>query len=228
MESVGWMIARSAGSGTAPQESPFTFSRVLAQADAGLTLFAGPTAVSRLALPFCAPFLIQGETVFVVDGANSFDLYRLTEWARRKQLPTPALLNRLRVARAFTCFQMATILHHIGSEMESHRATRLVLTGLPDCLYDEELSRQEARHTFARCLESLVRLATHLTVLVFSDWPTHPVGERIRFFDSLVAQARAVFEVNNTEPVRFVPIKAPGLLTVGKGKGSNGKNSAHR
>ena len=27
MESVGWMIARFAGSGTVPQESPFTFSQ---------------------------------------------------------------------------------------------------------------------------------------------------------------------------------------------------------
>ena len=104
---------------------------------AGLTLIVGKPRATPLALPFCAPWLEQGETVVAVDGANCFNLYRLTEWAKRKRLDSPALLQRLRITRAFTPFQMATILHHIGAEMARRRARRLVITGLPDCLYDE-------------------------------------------------------------------------------------------
>ena len=163
-----------------------------------------------------------------VDGANCFNLYRLTKWAQRKRLSSPALLNRLRIARAFTPFQLATILHHIGGEMAQHHASRLVITGMPDCLYDEELGEQEARNTFARCRDSLARLAAQYTVLAFTDLPAHPVHERIRFFDSLVALARSVFEVGNTQPITFTPIKAPGLITSAKEEIRNGKDSAHR
>ena len=187
-----------------------------------MTLFAGTPLASPLALPFCAPFLVRGETVTAVDGANCFNLYRLTEWAKRKQLRSPALLNRLRVARAFTPFQLATILHHIGGEMERHRAARLVLTGLPDCLYDEELSEPEARTTFERCRAALAPLAERYTVLLFCDLPSHTVGRRQYFFDALVSLSQNVFETNRTEPVSFAPVKAPGLLTLPKAEVSDG------
>ena len=196
-----------------------TFGRVLTQLDMGLTLFVGE-GTTQLALPFCAPFLVREETLVAVDAANCFNLYRLTEWARRKRLSSPALLNRLRIARAFTPFQLATILHHIGGEMERYAATCLVITGLPECLYDEELTEQEARNTFARCQGSLVQLAKRYPVLAFSEWPPHPVGKRIRFLDSLVSLARSVFEVHRAEPILFAPVKAPGLLTISKGETS--------
>jgi len=205
-----------------------SFGRVLSQLKPGLTLFAGTSRSSSLALPFCAPFLVCGESVVIVDGANCFNLYRLTEWAKRKQLSAPALLNRLRIARAFTCFQLATILHHIGGEMARHHASRLVITGLPDCLYDEELGQQEARNAFARCRDSLAGLAAQYTVLAFTDLPAHPVAERIRFFESLVALARSVFEVGNTQQVTFASIKSPGLITSVKEEFKDGKDSAHR
>ena len=200
-----------------------SYSHVRAQLASGLTLFLGKPLASPLALPFCAPWLEQGETVVAVDGANCFNLYRLTEWAKRKRLDSPALLQRLRIARAFTPFQLVTILHHIGSDLDHHRATRLVITGLPDCLYDEELSEPEARNTFARCHKNLLRLAERHTVLAFSDAPTHPIGRRRAFLDELVSEARLVLEVNPTEPettplrrgrFSFVPVKAPGLLTI--------------
>ena len=216
-----------------PEGGTLSFSSVLARLDTGLNLFITPAhqnvAASQLALPFCAPFLVRGETVAAADGANCFNLYRLTEWAKRQRLSSPALLNRLRIARAFTCFQLATILDHMGSEMERHHAARLVITGLPDCLYDEELSGPEAQSTFARCRGSLARLAAQSTVLAFADLPRLAgVGGRARFFDSLVSLARFVYEVSGTEPVMFVPVKAPGLITAAKGESNYGKDSAHR
>jgi hypothetical protein len=202
-----------------------SYGHVRAQLAPGLTLFVGKPLASPLALPFCAPWLERGETVVAVDGANCFNLYRLTEWAKRKRLASLALLQRLRIARAFTPFQLATILHHIGADLDHHRARRLVMTGLPDCLYDEELSEAEARNTFARCRKNLLRLAERHTVLAFSDGPVAPggIGGRRGFLDALIAEARLVLEVHQTEPettslcrFAFVPVKAPGLLTIPK------------
>lgn len=180
----------------------------------GLNLFTGAGRIASLALPFCALFAARGEAVVVVEAANCFNLYRLTEWARRKRLDPADLLDRLRIARSFTPFQLAAILAGIDKEMERYHAARLVVTGLPDCLYDEELSETEASSTFARCRQSLARLAAQATVLAFAEAPMHPVGSRARFAASLGALARRVFEVQHTDPVCFVLLKAPGLLTV--------------
>jgi hypothetical protein len=140
-------------------------------------------------------------------------LYRLTEWARRKQIDPLALLKRLHIARAFTPFQLSTILHHIAGEMERHGATRLVITGFPDCLFDEELSAGEAHNTFDRCQASLSRLSRMpYTILLFTDPPRPLAGERSRFLDSLAKQSRMVLEVRNTHYGEFMPVQAPGLL----------------
>ena len=194
------------------------FNRLGQQATSGLTLFTGAGRTSALALPFAAMFTARGETVAVVEAANNFNLYRLTEWARRNGMAPLELLNRLRIARSFTPFQLAVILEHIGKEMTRYGATRLVVTGLPDCLYDEELTELEARNTFARCRQSLARLSAQATVLAFAEAPSHPVASRARFQEALLGLARTVFEVHPGEPVSFVPvfapIRAPGLLTV--------------
>ena len=193
---------------------PQVFARLSQRAQPGLRLFTGAGRISALALPFAAMLAARGETVAVVEAANNFNLYRLTEWARRKRLDPLELLNRLRIARSFNPFQLAVILEHIGAEMARYGATRLVVTGLPDCLYDEEMSELEARSTFARCRARLERLAAQATVLAFAESPPHPVGGRARFQESLLGLAQRAFEMHPGEPVSFVPIKAPGLLTV--------------
>ena len=201
----------------AQPEGSLSFPRVfaaVAEMSAGLNLFTGAGRVASLALPFCALLAARGESVMVLDAANCLNLYRLTEWARRRRLSPRALLARLRIARAFTPFQLASILANIGVEMERSRARRVILTGLPDCLYDEELSEQEARNTFARCRASLAQLAQKATVLAFSELPPHPVRERRVLLDALGAHARRIFEVQLIEPLYFVPVKGPGLLTV--------------
>jgi len=190
------------------------FGRVAQETRPGFHLFAGAGRTSALALPFAAFFAARSETVAVVEAANNFNLYRLTEWARRHGFAPLELLNRLRIARSFTPFQLAVILEHIGREMTRYGATRLVVTGLPDCLYDEELTELEARNTFARCRRSLQRLAAQTTVLAFAEAPPQALGGRARFQETLLEMARTAFEVHPGEPAWFAPVKAPGLLTI--------------
>ena len=59
-----------------------SFGQLLPRLENGVTLLSGAPLASPVALPFCAPFLLAGQPVVAVDGANCFDLYRLTEWAQ--------------------------------------------------------------------------------------------------------------------------------------------------
>jgi len=188
------------------------FGRVEKETKPGFHLFTGAGRTSALALPFAAYFAARGETVAVVEAANNFNLYRLTEWARCHGMAPLELLNRLRIARSFTPFQLVVILEYIGKEMARYQATRLVITGLPDCLYDEELTNVEARNTFARCRQSLQRLAAQTTVLAFAEAPPQAVGGRARFQETLLRLSRTAYEVHPGEPACFVPMKAPDLL----------------
>ena len=52
--------------------------------------------------------------VIVLDGANGFDPYRVSSFARKALIPPERLLKRIRIARAFTCYQMATLVDETG------------------------------------------------------------------------------------------------------------------
>lgn len=48
--------------------------------------------------------------VVVLDGANRFDPYIVSIFARRALIPPEKLLKKIQIARAFTCYQMATLM----------------------------------------------------------------------------------------------------------------------
>src|SRR4030042_6216908 len=51
----------------------------------------------------------KGIEVIVLDGANRFNAYTVSSFARRTLIPPEKLLKSIRIARAFTCYQMATL-----------------------------------------------------------------------------------------------------------------------
>ena len=56
----------------------------------------------------------RGINVIVLDGANGFDPYMVSSFARKALVPPERLLKRIRIARAFTCFQMATLVERLA------------------------------------------------------------------------------------------------------------------
>ncbi|MBM4307257.1 MAG: hypothetical protein FJ123_11045, partial [Deltaproteobacteria bacterium] len=48
----------------------------------------------------------QGMDVIVLDGANRFNPYIVSSFARNALIPPEEILKRIWVARAFTCYQM--------------------------------------------------------------------------------------------------------------------------
>src|SRR3990170_6721402 len=51
----------------------------------------------------------QGIDVIVLDGANRFDPYMVSSFAKKVSVLPEDLLKKIRIARAFTCYQMATL-----------------------------------------------------------------------------------------------------------------------
>src|SRR5512134_492985 len=52
----------------------------------------------------------HGMDVILLDGANRFDPYTVSFFARSIFISPETLLKKIRMARAFTCYQMATLM----------------------------------------------------------------------------------------------------------------------
>ena len=128
-----------------------------------LQLLIAPPAFQReVSLQFIAE-LAQSGPVRVLDGGNRFDVLGLNRELRRRDLPLYTALDRVQVARAFTCYQMATLL-----EGRPGGGIPTLVLNLLATFQDENASLVERLRLLEICLYSLRRKARHtadLTVI---------------------------------------------------------------
>jgi hypothetical protein len=95
--------------------------------------------------------------VLVLDGGNSFNAHIVARAVRGR----PEALGRIRVARAFTCHQMAALL----ADTPPLRAPILILHLLMT-FYDENVSIAERRVLLENCIERIDALSRSVQVVV--------------------------------------------------------------
>jgi len=101
----------------------------------------------------------SGMKPIFVDGANGFDPYIVSRFARRHSLTPAHLLKEIVVARAFTCYQLFTLIRERLEEMISlHQNPLAILLGPITTLLDEDVPEQEVNLLFRGMLEKLEEL----------------------------------------------------------------------
>src|SRR5882672_578385 len=162
----------------------------------GLAVFYGRPETPRLFHYFLPRLLAEGKQVLCLDGANRFDPLLIARLARQRGREVAEFNRRIRVARAFTCFQLTELLVRVPRLLEQFAADALVVTALPDLYFDEDVRERDAGVTFRHALDALLALRPlPLGVAVFSDATSFETPRRA-MFGQLVAQA--------TELWRFV------------------------
>jgi hypothetical protein len=103
----------------------------------------------------------KGMDVIVLDGANRFDPYMASSFARRALISPERLLKRIRIARAFTCYQMATMAVEKLSSLLSTESQKpwVILLGLITTFLDEDVPEREVRPLFERSLRKMEEMA---------------------------------------------------------------------
>lgn len=101
-----------------------------------------------------------GNVVFV-DGGNSIDLYTIASLSKRAGLKPDDVLSKIKVARAFTAYQLDSIIYDRLKEVICKYApSLLVISCITDLLMDRNVREIEARTILRRCL-SIVEDITH-------------------------------------------------------------------
>jgi len=121
----------------------------------------------------------KGIEVIVLDGANRFNAYTVSSFARRTLIPPEKLLKSIRIARAFTCYQMATLMgEQLISLLKQEGATELlqrrwvILLGPLTTFLDEDVPEREVRPLFERSLRKIEGIASGgVPFLLFQSHP---------------------------------------------------------
>jgi len=81
----------------------------------GLTLLAAPRTTLSSLLPVLIARLALNGGLRVLDGGNRFNAYQTSRELRRQTENLTQVLERIQIARAFTCYQMTALLFETGS-----------------------------------------------------------------------------------------------------------------
>ena len=130
--------------------------------------------------------LAQQGAVRLLDGGNSFDGYGLARLLHQQSSHWRAALERVSVARAFTCYQMTTLL----AQTKSCPLPTLVLD-LLDTFSDENTPLSDRRRLLQQCLGHLQRLCqpAPVAVSVCLPAPSAQAAQLLEVLEAAVAQA---------------------------------------
>ena len=119
-------------------------------------LHHAPTLLPRL---LALAVLDLDEDVVLVDGGNVADPFALSSVCRRLRVRPRDVLPRVHIARAFTSFQMSSILEDaLPRAVEEHSPAVLAVTCVDELYHDDNVKRDQATVLLGRALDRLREL----------------------------------------------------------------------
>lgn len=155
-----------------------------------LHLVLAPRTLRRKMMTTLTARLAQNGPVRVLDGGNSFDAYSLARQLRQHAGQWQAALERVSVARAFTCYQMAVLLDETALGEHDPRSLPTLVLDLLDTFYDENVALAERLRLLEGCLARLQGLGRVTQVAISANPPApgqyDPLLERLAEFSGQV------------------------------------------
>ena len=175
-----------------------------------LMLFWGAHTPTRTLLMALTALAAQGHSLRVFDGGNRFDGYFVARTARRfmgiitarDPIDPHAILNRIRLSRAFTCFQMADLIENTPVNPEP-----LFILDLLSTFYDESVPLRDTKRLLSITIAHLKRLASAGPVIVGAREPRALVKERWMLLDQLQLAADNAWLLRTPESTELVQPK---------------------
>ena len=132
--------------------------------------------------------------VNVLDGGNCFPAYHIAQLIRRKSLQVEAISRHIFVQRAFTCYQMVSLLENTAAFGYPH-----IILDMLSTFQDDQINNNEADRLLNICLSHVERLRLSAPVVVTLE----PVilTEKDFLMQRICEQADEVFTLHSeTDP----------------------------
>jgi len=154
-----------------------------------LMVLTAPHAASQLMLELAARLSLNGE-LRVLDGGNRFNVYPVARAARRQTHDLNGALARIRLARAFTCYQMLAMLAETPAD-----GLPVLVIDLLATFYDDNVRLAESERLLRQCIPHLQRLSRFAPVVVSAKPPAPLCAEKIVLTEALQSASGAVWQL---------------------------------
>jgi hypothetical protein len=170
----------------------------------------GDANVARSAAHTAAEAISHGVAVAVIDAAMAFEVTAIAAYAQARRVPPERFLRHIYIARAFTCYQVATLLcERLDPLLAAQPVGLVILLGPCTTFFDENVPFKEAFLLFQRVLGKLEVLCAHGPLLLMvqrldGDWT-----RRTLFVRKLVKAVELGIRVSTVAGRRHVQLVKP-------------------
>lgn len=142
---------------------------------------------------------LDSSTVFV-DGGNMFNPYLIAEIARGYGLDSRGVLEKVYVSRAFTAYQLSSlILEKLESVLKRRRARLLIVSDATSLFLDRDLPKVEARELFMKVCVKLSEIASEKqAIIVVGYFPEEHFRQSLFFEAVLFGKCNVLIRLRKT------------------------------
>jgi hypothetical protein len=151
-----------------------------------------PHAAREESAVLAAQLALRG-SLTILDGGNRFQAYPVAHLIRRQTTNVCTAADRLFIRRAFTCYQMLSLLENTLIRPQPYLILDLLAT-----FYDDHVQTHEANRLLDACLAQLERLRRAAPVAITLAPPL--LEERAFLVQRVCAQADTLFTLELPEP----------------------------
>jgi hypothetical protein len=162
-----------------------------------LIVLHAPDAARTESMTLIAELGLRG-AVTIMDGGNRYRPYQVATLLRRKMVDISTAANRLFSRRAFTCYEMNTLLWSTPSLGQPY-----VILDLLNTFYDDHVPTHEACRLLKSCLSQINRLQLSAPVVITLAPPL--VEERAFLIEQVCEKADQVFILEASAPIITQP-----------------------
>jgi hypothetical protein len=181
----------------------------------------GSPSVAALASMLCVraqlPRQLGGlsSNVVFIDGGNTFKLYNVTRLAKLHQIDPKQTLDRIYISRAFTAYQMTSlIMDHLKDAVKRFNAKLVIISDIAGLFLDKDVSDDEARRVFSQVTAYLQNFARENQLILIATYPPRQNNSRNLYLQALTCgRANVVIALQQTKYEReFILEKHPRFM----------------
>jgi hypothetical protein len=142
-----------------------------------------------------------GSNVIFIDGGNTFRLYQVARLAKLYQLDPKQTLECIYISRAFTAYQMTTlILEKLKETVKQYDAKLVIISDIAAFFLDKDVPEEEARKIFSQVTAYLSNFAKENQLVLIATYPPHQDTRRNNYLQALTCgRANVVISLRQTK-----------------------------
>jgi len=150
-----------------------------------------------------------GSNVIFIEGGNTFRLYKITRLAQLQHLNPREVLERIFISRAFTAYQLTSlILDKLEEAVKNYNAKLVVISDIAGFFLDNNVPHEEAEKVYSQVVSYLSSFARKHQIIIIATYLPYAESKRNGLLkDVTCARASTVLSFTKTMYTREVKLE---------------------